>query len=177
MTWHTVTATGASRDLWVRVTGDDSPAFGRWVSPSGLDVAETLDRHGPTGVDVTVRWVQSPEHRGQRLTDFLWETGLSGLKLVSRRMLQVLTDADARLEVFDADVRMRNGDPVEGYVAVLEQCDEPGPVHSLWRGKRAECFVVSDQVLAAIEHAGLTGLDIEPVAGPFPGDRPGYFDE
>jgi hypothetical protein len=177
VSWHTVSPTGADRDLWVHVTGDGRPEYGRWLTPSGLDVARTLDRQGPPGVDVDVRWVQAPGHRGQRLTDFVWETGLSGLKLVSQRLVRTLTDAGATLEVFDAEVRLRSGEPVEGYVAVLEPCLEPEPVHSLRRGRRDACLVVSGEVASAIEEAGLTGLDVEPVAGPFPGDDPGHLDD
>jgi hypothetical protein len=80
-------------------------------------------------------------------------------------------------KVFDVDIRLRKGTQVDGYVGMLEQCREPGPVHSLWRGRRSHSFVVSDEVRAALLQASLTGLEIEPVEGPFPADRPGFFDD
>lgn len=172
-----VTAAGTGRDLWVELTGEGRPEYGRWATPSGLDVDSVLGRQGPTALDVTVRWVQARDHRGTRLTDMLWNTDMTGLKLISERMRDLLVQNGANLETFAVDVRLRNGDPVEGYVGVLEEDQEPGPVHSLWRGKRSHDFVVSDRVLDAIKTAGLTGLAIEPVDGPFPADQPGFSDD
>ncbi len=177
MNWYRVAAAGATRDLWVHVTGDTAPQYGRWKSPSGLDVTEILDRKGPSTLDVDVWWVQQEGHRGRRLTDMLWDTGLLGIKLLSERMHRVLIEQGATLETFDADIRLSNGDRVEGYVAVLEESEQPGPVHSLWHGRRSHDVVVSDPVRKAMDEARLTGLEIEPVVGPFPADTPGFFDD
>ncbi|NYJ03195.1 hypothetical protein HNR19_003893 [Nocardioides thalensis] len=177
MAWHTVTAAGAGRDLWLRVTGEDAPTYGRWRAPSGIDVEKALGEAGPGSVDVAVWWVQEPEHYGKRLNDFLWQTSMIGLKLLSERMVEVLRGCGAELDVFDVEIRLRSGDRLGGYVGVLEECNDPGPVHSLWRGRRSHNLVVSDEVLAAIKEAGLTGLRIEAVNGAFPGDQPGFFGE
>ncbi len=176
MGWHLVSAAGASRGLWVHVTGHDAPEYGRWVTPSGMDVARVLGDRGPGALDVDVWWVQVPGHRGKRLRDFLWQTGPLGLKLVSQEMLEVLRRSGADLEVFDVDIRLRGGESVAGYVGVLEETHSPGPVHSLWRGRRGHELVVADKVLAAMRDAGLSGIEVEPVAGPFPADRPGFSD-
>lgn len=177
MSWHQVTASGASGDLWVDYTGHAAPTYGRWISPGGLDVANVLGQAGPTALDVDVWWEQRPGHKGTRLTDFLWQTSIIGLKLVSRSMLAVLETSGANLEVFDVDIRLRDGSGLEGYVGILEETQEPGPVHSLWRGRRSHDLVVSDEVLAALKAAGISGLTVEPVDGPFPADRPGFFDD
>lgn len=174
MGWQMVSAAGSGRDLWVHVTGHDAPEYGRWVTPSGMDVAKVLDRRGPPALDVDVWWVQAPEHRGKRLRDFLWQTTPLGLKLISQQMLEVLRQCRANLEVFDVDIRLRDGESVEGYVGVLEETHEPGPVHSLWKGRRSHEFVASDEVLTAMKDAGLTGLEVEPVDGAFPADQTGF---
>jgi hypothetical protein len=101
-----------------------------------------------------------------------------GLKVMTGRMCGVLADNGAQLEVFgDADVRLRDGTNVTGYVAVLEDAELPGPVHSLWRGRRSHRLVVSGDVRKALTRARLTGLEYEPVPGPFPADDPAFFDD
>ena len=60
--------------------------------------------------------------------------------------------------------------PPSGYVGVLEDCLQPGPVHSLWRGRRSHRLVVSDEVRTALRKARLVGLELEEVDGPFPAD-------
>lgn len=177
MSWHTITAAGASRDLWLRVTGEGDRRYDRWVTPSGVDVENALGEVGPAGVDVDVWWVQEPEHYGKRLTDFLWQTSMIGLKLISERMLDVLCQSGASLEVFDVDIRLRNGDRLGGYFGVLEERNQPAPVHSLWRGRRSHDLVISGEVLTAIKDAGLTGLTIKTVDSAFPADQPGFFSE
>lgn len=177
MSWHTVSAAGRARDLWVRVTGDSAPRYGRWVTPGGLDVANVLGEQGPTALDIAVWWVPEPDHSGRQLTDMLWQTDLLGLKLVSRRMLEVLQKAGARLEMFDVNIRLHRNKPLTEYVGVLEDCQEPGPVHSLWRGRRSHRLVVSDHVVQALEGAGLAGLTFTSVDRAFPADQPGFFEE
>lgn len=172
-----VTPAGASRDLWVRMTGRGAPEYGRWRTPGGLDVRTVLGERGPAALDVDVWWEQETDNRGTRLTDVLWTTSRLGLKLTSERMVAVLRDCGARLETFPVDIRWRSGALVEGYLGVLEDCRTAGPVHSLWRGRRSHDFVVSGDVLTAIESAGLTGLVVRPVLGAFPADRPGFLDE
>lgn len=178
MSWYTVAATGGRRHLWVRVTGDGAPVYGPWISPAGLDVRKVLGQQGPRGVDVPVWWEQEPEHPGDQHTDLLWETGLLGLKLMSDRMLTVLADAGADLEIFDdVEIRLRNGDRVAGYAGVLEGTENAGPVHSLWRGKRSHRLVVSEDVRAALKRARCIGLEFEAVPGPFPADDPAFFED
>ncbi len=89
-------------------------------------------------------------------------------------MLDALLRSGASLEVFEIDLRARDGGALDGYVGVLEDTDEPGPVHSLWRGRRSHEFVVSDEVVAAMRAAGLTGLTVEPIESAFPADQPGF---
>ncbi len=178
MTWHTVAAAGADRHLWVRVTGEGAPPYGPWISPAGHDVRKVLGQRGPAVLDVPVWWAQEAEHRGDRRTDLLWETGMLGLKLMSERMCHLLHECGGTLEVFEGiEIRLRNGDRVSGYVAVLEDTEQPGPVHSLWRGRRSHRLVVSDEVRTALRKARLVGLELEEVDGPFPADRPDFFDD
>lgn len=177
MGWYEIAAAGAAKDLWVDYTGPGAPQYGRWVTPGGLDVDAVLCERGPDALDVDIWWEESRDHRGMRLTDFLWQTTMSGFKLVSRAMLEVLMCQGAHPMVFDVDIRLRDGSPVEGYVGLLEETAEPAPVHSLWRGKRSHSLVVSDEVLAACRTAGLSGLSVEEVDGPYPADRPGFFDD
>ena len=73
------------------------------------------------------------EHYGKRLIDAVWQGG-DGLKVYSERMCAVLESCGARLQTWPADVRYRNGTPVEGYLSVLEEVDAPGPVHSMSGG-------------------------------------------
>lgn len=159
------------------LTGHDAPRYGNWISPAGAHVRNVLSDRGPLGLDVEFWWDQAPEHSGRRLTDFLCETGGLGLKLLSARMVEVLSRHGAALEIFEPDIRMRDGVRVEGFLAVLEETGMPGPVHSAWRGRRGDLLVVSDEVRAALEAAELTGLLVEPAPGPFPGDTPGFFDD
>jgi hypothetical protein len=128
MNWFTVAAAGATRHLWVRVTGDGAPTYGPWISPAGHDVRKVLGQRGPGALDVPVRWVQEPEHHGKQRTDMLWETGLLGLKLLSDRMRRVLEDHGAKLEVFeDVEIRLRDGERLPGYVGVLEDTEYRRP--------------------------------------------------
>lgn len=75
----------------------------------------------------------------------------------------------ARLQTWPADVRLRDGSPVPGYLAVLEELDRPGPVHSFLMHRRTGRVAINEDVRGAIREAGLTGLEIDEVAGPFPG--------
>jgi hypothetical protein len=175
--WFLAGGRGSSRDLWVEITGEGRPDRGRWTTPSGLDVRRALGDGGPPAVDVPVWWTQASEHYGKRLTDLLWDTGSTGLKLVSHRLVEVLRGAGGEVTTYDVDVRWRRGGQVEGYVGMLEQVDEAGPVHSLWRGRRSRRFVVSDDVRRALLAAELVGLEVAPLPGSFPGDRPGFLED
>jgi hypothetical protein len=166
---------GSSRDLWLEVTGDGCPEYGRWTTPAGLDVDHTLGAAGPPALDVSVWWVQASEHYGKRLTDLLWDTGLTPLKIVSERMAEVLREAGGEVATYDVDIRLRRGGPLEGYVGMLEPVDVPGPVHSLRRRRRSHRFVVSGEVRQALLDADLVGLEVRAVPGPFPADEPGFF--
>ena len=176
MSWYTVAAAAArTRHLWVQVTGDGAPEYGRWITPAGHDVDIVLGKHGPRALDVPVWWVPFREHHGKQPTDLLW-AGTLRLKLMSVRMLQVLEGQGARLQVFeDVDIRLRDGSSLGGYVGVLEETRRPGPVHSYWNGRRSHRMVISEEVRAAIVAAGLKGLEIAPVEGPFPAGRPKLF--
>lgn len=86
----------------------------------------------------------------------------------------MLESYGARLQTWPADVRYRNGSPVEGYPAVLEQVDSPGPVHSMYRGRRTGQVAISDEVRKALLGAGMTGLEILRAPAAFPGDN-GFY--
>lgn len=175
MTWHVIGPVGATRDLWVDVTGEGDPEYGEWISPAGHDVWEVLERQGPGALDIPVHWVPPQEHYGKRLRDWLWQTSLSPFKLLSVRMVDVLLDCGARLETFEVDIRWRSGDPVEGYLGVLEEVGGQGLVRSLWRDRRSADLVIVDEVLSALREAGMTGLEVEKVEWPFPGDHAEYW--
>lgn len=177
MSWYVVTARGARADLWLEVTGEGKPEYGVWETSTGLRVRKTLGEQGPGALDIKVRWQQDPDHSGAKPTDMLWEVGGLALKVVSTRMCALLQKAGANLDVFDVEVRLKNGEMLDGFVGVLERTEHPGVVHSLWRSKRSNCFVVSDAVMSKIKAARLTGLDVQPTQGPFPGDQPGFFDD
>ena len=162
---------GSQRDLWVDPTGPGKPAYGRWKSPSGLDVMTVLRQVGPRGLDVDVHWEQVKGSRGTRPTDLLWQTGLSGLKVASHRLAAMLGEHCPEIETLPVEVRLRGGATLDGYVGLLEPQDEPAPVHSLFRGRRGSRLVVTDEVAEALRGAGLTGLEVEPAPGPVPADR------
>lgn len=164
----------ASRDLWVADAGPAKPEYGIWYAPSGKAVHEALGDEGPPGVE-DVEWYFQPlrGHRGKRLVDALWQYQL-GLKVYSERMCAVMQSCGARLQTWPADVRYRDGSPVEGYLSVLEEVDAPGPVHSMWRGRRTGRVAINDDVRRALVDAGMTGLEIEEATSPFPGDH-GFY--
>lgn len=144
-----------------------------------MDVARTLGNVGPSGVDVEW-WFEVPrEHRGRQPVDLPWNGG-KGLKVWSVGLCDLVTSLGAPIETFEIDVRLRSGDPVEGYLGVLEPTGRPGgvvpEVHSLWEGRRSSCVVVSDRVREAVVGARLTGIEWEEWPDPFPGDS-GYFDD
>ncbi len=123
-----------------------------------------------------MEWYFRPlsDHRGKRLVDALWQYGIP-LKVFSERMCAVLESCGARLQTWPADVRLRDGTPVDGYLSVLEETDAAGPVHSMWRGRRTGQVAMSGEVRRALAHAEITGLDIREAASAFPGDN-GFYD-
>ena len=167
-------AAAATRDLWVSLAGPSAPEYGVWCTPSGEPVHEILASEGPPGVH-DVEWYLMPprEHYGKRLIDAVWQGG-DGLKVYSERMCAVLESCGARLQTWPADVRYRNGSPVEGYLSVLEEVDAPGPVHSMYRGRRTGRVTISGEVRKALHDAGMTGLEILEADCAFPGDN-GFY--
>lgn len=174
MTWQLVGPRGARSDLWVAASGPGKPDRGRWKTPMGLDVYKTLRTAGPAGLDIEIFWAQAPETRGTDVTDLLWQTHRSGLKLGTARLADILRSHCPDIKVFPVRVRTGDGAEVENIVGLLEPSDEPAAVHSLYRGRRGSRFVVSGDVADALREAGLTGLDFEDVTGPFPGDDPSW---
>jgi hypothetical protein len=173
--WYAMGPAAATRDLWVRLGGPTAPKYGVWTTPSGEAVHEVLATVGPPGVlDVEWYFVPFDEHYGKRLVDALWQGG-DGLKVYSERMCAVLESCGARLQTWPADIRLRNGSRVEGYLAVLEESDGPVPVHSLFRGLRGSRMIISAVVRRALLDAGMTGLDIYPASElPVAPDADGY---
>lgn len=169
MTWYSLAPKAATRDLWVAPDGPTKPELGEWHDASGRQVQEVLDQVGPPGVS-GVEWCFMPlrGHYGKRLVDALWQYG-SGLKVYSEHLCAVMEASGARLQTWQADVRLRDGSPVPGYLAVLEELDRPGPVHSFLRNRRTGRVAIDEGVRNAVVEAGLAGLEIEEVAGPFPG--------
>lgn len=165
MAWYLLAPRGASRDLWLDVTGPDEPRWGRWTTPIGLDVANTLGDVGPGPIEVEMWWEPTPEHYGKRLTDLVWQSGLLGLKLGSERLVGLLSAQGADIQVFDLDIRWRTGDPVAGYVGFLEPVDGVGPVRSSRPGERNHEFLVDQPVFEALRAAELTGIDFAAVKG------------
>lgn len=170
--WFSMESAARTRDLWAWPTGPTAPQYGRWITPSGKDVERTLASEGPPGVDVEWWFGQPSEHRGTRDVDMVWQSGI-GLKLLSQRLVELLQDHDARLQTFPADVRLRNGTPVPGYVAVLESIHEALPAHSWMRGRRVDCLVVSSTIHTEIQQGDFTGITFTPVASEFPGQHSG----
>lgn len=170
-------AAAATRDLWVTIGGPTAPEYGVWHAPSGKDVQMDLGSEGPPGFqDVEWYFTALKGHRGKRLTDALWQYGF-GLKVYSERMCAVMEACGARLQTWPADVRYRDGSPAAGYLSVLEEVDAPGPVHSMWRGRRTGQVAINDEVRQALVDAGMTGLDIRDAASAFPGDHGFYGSE
>ncbi len=168
-------AAAATRDLWVSIKGPTAPDYGVWYAPSGKNVKATLGIEGPPGVrDVEWYFIQPRDHRGKRLVDALWQYGF-GLKVYSERMCAAMESCGARLQTWPADVRFKDGSPVEGYLSVLEDVAAPGPVHSMWRGRRAGRVAINEEVRQALIDGGMTGLEIRDAASSFPGDN-GFYD-
>lgn len=167
-------AAAATRDLWVTITGPTAPEYGVWYAPSGQDVQMNLGNEGPPGVQ-DVEWYFAPlkGHRGKRLVDAIWQYGF-GLKVYSERMCVVMESCGARLQTWPADVRLRDGSHVEGYLAVLEEVDAPGPVHSMWQGRRTGQVAINEEVRQALIDAGMTGLEIRDGVSAFPGNH-GFY--
>lgn len=166
MAWYLIGSRGSSRDLWLDVTGPDKPRWGRWITPSGLDVANTLGDVGPDPIDVEMWWGPMREHYGKRLTDLVWQGGLFGLKIASERLVEILRAQGADLQVFDVDIRWRTGDPISGYVGFLEPVDEARPVRSERPGDRNHRFLADQSVFEAMRAAKLTGIEFAPVKRP-----------
>lgn len=176
MQWYGVGARGVTRDLWLDPTGPNCPEYGPWLTSGGDDVWQLLDSSGPGAVDLELWWQPPHDHRGTRLVDFVWQTSMSHLKVVSVRLRDLLVDHGARLQSFDLDIRWSDQSPIPGYVGILEELGKAGPAHSLRRKRRSHRFVISQDIRSAIESAGLTGLEIEPVSGPFlRGDDASYW--
>ncbi len=168
-------AAAATRDLWVAPSGPTKPEYGIWYTPAGTRVDEALGTVGPPGVpDLEWYFMPLPGHRGKRTVDALWQY-LHGLKVYSERLCAVMESCGARLQTWPADVRFRDGSPAEGYLSVLEEVDAPGPVHSMWRGRRTSHVAINDDVRHAVLEAGLTGLEIKTAGSAFPGDH-GFYD-
>ncbi|HSF36667.1 MAG TPA: hypothetical protein VLA70_11155 [Nocardioides sp.] len=168
MTWYSLEPKAATRDLWVAIDGPTKPEYGVWWSSSGQDITEVLGADGPPAI-TDVEWYFRPmrEHYGKRLPDALWQYG-RGLKVYSERLCEVMQTHGAGLQTWPADVRHRDGTPVPGYLAVLEEVEAVAPVHSHLRHRRSGRVVVDATVKEAVVRAGLIGLEIEEVAGPFP---------
>lgn len=172
--WYVLAPAAATRDLWVALAGPTKPEYGVWKAPGGEPVREILATEGPPGVQ-DVEWYFMPyrDHYGKRLVDAVWQYGY-GLKVYSERMCAVLESCGARLQTWPADVRLRDGSPVEGYLSVLEEVDAPGPVHSMFQGRRTGQVAISGEVREALRDAGMTGLEILEANGAFPGDN-GFY--
>lgn len=166
MAWYLLTPRGSSRDLWLDVTGPEEPRWGRWTTPSGLDVANTLGDVGPGPIDVDLWWAPTCEHYGKRLTDLVWQSGLLGLKIASERLIDVVRRQGADLRVFDLDLRWRTGDPINGYVGFLETTENVRPLRSSRPGERNRQFLVDGSVLEAMRAAELTGIEFAQVRRP-----------
>lgn len=169
-----MTPAGARRHLWLTITGPGKPEYGRWKTPLGRDVTNTLARKGPPGVTVEWWFQQNPANPGKTLVDVVWQDG-EGLKVYSERLCSLLADQGAELSTFPIDVRYNDGSPIAGYLGVLEETKKPGPVHSMKRGQRTGSVAVSEQVRQSMLDARITGAEFEPFTSAFPGDN-GYFD-
>lgn len=174
MTWHLLRPAGATRHLWVYADGESGAVAPGSQLADGRDFYHALGEDGPVKLGFRVWWSQDPESRGTVLTDMLWEGGASGIKLVSARLTGLLVELDPTLEVTEAEIRLRSGDTVPGYFAVLETVGTLSPVHSYKLGGRASPFVVSDEVRERVRAGKFQGLDWDPVKNdvPFPGDEP-----
>lgn len=174
MNWYALAPAAATRDLWVSLTGPSAPQYGVWRTPSGEAIHDLLGSEGPPAVQ-DVEWYFMPprEHYGNRLVDALWQSG-DGLKVYSERMCAVLESCGARLQTWPADIRYRNGSVVEGYLSVLEEVDSPGPVHSMYRGRRTGRVAINGEVRNALLDAEVTGLEILEAPSAFPGDN-GFY--
>lgn len=172
--WYVLAPAAATRDLWVAIAGQSAPRYGVWRTAGGKPVHEILATEGPPGVP-DVEWYFMPlsGHYGKRSVDAVWQYD-DGLKVYSKRMCAVLESCGARLRTWPADVRLRTGSPVEGYLSVLEEVDAPGPVHSMFRGRRTGRVVISAEVRQALRDAGMTGLEITDADSAFPGDN-GFY--
>lgn len=167
--WYSLGPQAATRDLWVVPNGPSKPELGGWHDASGREVREALGQVGPPGVSGVQWWFAPPRgHYGKRLVDALWQGGF-GLKVYSERLCAVMEASGARLQTWQADVRLLDGSPVPGYRAVHEELHRPGPVHSFLMNRRTGRVTIDEDVRNAIVEAGLAGLEIDEVAGPFPG--------
>lgn len=171
MGWYLMGPVGATRDLWVAITGPTRPTLGAWRTPLGQVVHHALGIEGPPAVrDVEWYFMPVQGHRGRRLGDALWQYG-EALNVYSERMCAVLESCGARLQTWPADVRLRDGSPIEGYLSVLEETNAAGPVHSMFRGRRAGRVVINEQVRDSLNDAGMTGLEFTAIDHAFPGDN------
>jgi hypothetical protein len=169
--WHRLGATGSHQDLWVAPQtrqGNLSSA----TLPDGRDARAAIRTDGPTGLGVEVWFAAEPDHRGTREQDMIWDTGRSGVKIVSDRLSALLTQMDPTVAAVAVDLRGRRGVPITGYVALMEQVGALSPVHSMKRRARGSAFVVSSDVKQRIVAEGFSGLDWQSCSTPFPADQP-----
>lgn len=171
MGWWRVGPAGATRDLWVLADGPGRPRYGPWITPAGHDVWSVLATVGPRGLDVGVSWVQQAGSRGTRPTPMLWQSDLSGFKLMTAGMVEFLNGHGAELLTFpDVEVRLRNGGEVPGYVGVLEPVGVPAVVHAEFSDRRTHRIIVDDDIARALKDSRLPGLRLEQMDHTFPGD-------
>ena len=136
--------------------------------PDGRNLRSALRSDGPADLGVDVWFAPSPEDRGKRLRDMIWDTSRCGVKIVSLRLASVLYEEDPTLRTVPVDLRGHQGVSIPDYVVLMEQVGAMSPVHSMKSGARGSSFVVSDEVRTRVRSESFTGLEWESVSSPFP---------
>lgn len=170
MRWHALSGAGAGSHAWFRLRAPGGLSPRRVTLEDGILLGDVLRQDGPAGHDVWFE--QMPDSGGRTLTDMLWDTSASGVKVVSDRLADLLGSMDGDSRVVPFEVKDRRGGRVPGYVALVESLDPGSPVHSFKSRTRGSKLVISDEVADAVRAARFTGLKLRGVDSPFPGDQP-----
>lgn len=161
--WWLVTGRSAVRDLWVSLTWPDKPTYGPWLLPDGRDIVDLVATGRLDQLGFRIWYEQMEGCRAPlRRNDVLHCGGLQ-VKVVSTRFVEALHGLGVTgLSTYEADVVLRSGESLSGYVGLVEPTDPAAEVHSYLPGGPSMPLCVSGRVLRGLRERGVDLFDVEP---------------